>query len=729
MVLTLNASTGVISGTVGASATSQSFTVKVVDANGVSDNQVLTMTVNPKPSITPATLPGATKTGAYSQTLSTSGGTTPFGAWSITSGSLPAGLTLNTSTGAISGTVLGTAVSETFTISITDANGVAATQSYTITVSSAPSITTTTLPGATQTGAYSQTVAGTGGTTPYAWSVTTGILPSGLTLNACYGRHLGHGRGERGERDLHGHPDRCQRRDRDEVPHDHGERCTEHHDHDAARRDPNPGRLLPDTGRLGWHVAFAWSVTTGILPSGLTLNASTGVISGTVGASAVSETFTVKVVDANGVSDTQALTLTVNAAPNITTTTLPNATKGGSYSQTLAVSGGTAPLTWSITTGILPSGLTLNASTGVISGTVGSSAVSETFTVKVTDTNGVSDTQSLTITVNAAPSITTTTLATATQNQTTYSQTVAGTGGTTPYAWSVTTGILPSGLTLNAATGVISGTVGASAVSETFTVTLTDANGVTATKSLTITVNAAPNITTTTLAAATQTQIGYSQTLAVSGGTSAFTWSVTTGILPSGLTMNASTGVISGTVGASAVSETFTVKVVDANGVSDTQALTLTVNAAPSITTTTLAGATQGGAYSQTVAGTGGTTPYAWSITTGILPSGLTLNAATGVISGTVGASAVSETFTVTLTDADGVTATKSLTITVNAAPSITTTTLPGSDGYGSVLPDRGRHRGHHPLRVERDLGHPAQRSDLERLYRRHLGHGRVRAR
>ena len=67
------------------------------------------------------------------------------------------------------------------------------------------------------------------------------------------------------------------------------------------------------------------------------------------------------------------------------------------------------------------------------------------------------------------------------------------------------------------------------------------------------------------------------------------------------------------------------------------------------------------------MAGTGGTTPYAWSVTTGILPSGLTLNAATGVISGTVGASAVSETFTVKLTDADGVTATKSLTITVNA--------------------------------------------------------------
>ncbi len=114
--LTLNACTGVISGTVGASALSETFTVKVVDANGVSATKSLTINVNLKPSISPSTLPGATKTGTYSQTLSTSGGTTPFGTWSITSGSLPAGLTLNATTGVISGTVLSTAVSENFTV-------------------------------------------------------------------------------------------------------------------------------------------------------------------------------------------------------------------------------------------------------------------------------------------------------------------------------------------------------------------------------------------------------------------------------------------------------------------------------------------------------------------------------------------------------------------------------------------------------------------------------------
>ncbi len=114
--------------------------------------------------------------------------------------------------------------------------------------------------------------------------------------------------------------------------------------------------------------------------------------------------------------------------------------------------------------------------------------------------------------------------------------------------------------------------------------------------------NAAPSITTTTLATATQTQVGYSQTVAGTGGTTPYAWSVSSGILPSGLTINAATGVISGTVGGSAVSETFTVKVVDTNGVAATKSLTITVNAAPSLRPGTLAGATQGGSYSQTLA-------------------------------------------------------------------------------------------------------------------------------
>jgi hypothetical protein len=144
--------------------------------------------------------------------------------------------------------------------------------------------------------------------------------------------------------------------------------------------------------------------------------------------------------------------------------------------------------------------------------------------------------------------------------------------------WSLQAGSsLPSGLSLSSA-GVISGTVGAAASSSAFTVVATDANGGTATQSLTITVNSPPSVTTTSLLAATQGQAGYSQTLTSSGGTGTITWTLQAGSsLPSGLSLS-SAGVISGDVGASAATSTFTVVATDVNGVSGTRQLTITVN-------------------------------------------------------------------------------------------------------------------------------------------------------
>jgi Tfp pilus assembly protein PilV len=257
-------------------------------------------------------------------------------------------------------------------------------------------------------------------------------------------------------------------------------------------------------------------------------------------------------------------------------------------------------------------------------------------------------------------SVTTTSLPSAEDGQTGYSQTLAATGGSMPYVWSLASGTPPSGLSLSSS-GVISGNVSRSAASSTFTVEVTDAIGATATKALTITVNAGPSITTTSLATADDGQTGYSQTLAATGGSTPYTWSLASGTLPSGLSLSSS-GVISGNVSSSAASSTFTVEVTDALGVTTTKSFTLTVKSALSVTTTSLPGATKGVGYSQTLAATGGSTPYTWSIASGSLPSGLTLSSS-GVISGTPTKSK-SSTFTVEVTDANGVTATQSLTIT-----------------------------------------------------------------
>jgi hypothetical protein len=90
--------------------------------------------------------------------------------------------------------------------------------------------------------------------------------------------------------------------------------------------------------------------------------------------------------------------LTITTAP-----TLPNGTVGTAYNQTLALAGGTGMFTWSVSTGTLPAGITLNASAGSLSGSP-SAPGTFTFTVSVTG-GGQSATKSLTITVGvpAAP--------------------------------------------------------------------------------------------------------------------------------------------------------------------------------------------------------------------------------------------------------------------------------------------------------------------------------------
>jgi len=150
---------------------------------------------------------------------------------------------------------------------------------------------------------------------------------------------------------------------------------------------------------------------------------------------------------------------------------------------------------------------------------------------------------------------------------TVYSQTLAATGGTTPYTWTRKSGSLPAGLSLSTA-GVISGTPTTAATS-TFTVQVKDKSAALATKSLSIVVSSAPlSVTKSSLPDGYRTA-AYSQTMTATGGKTAYTWSVTTGTLPAGLSLAASTGVISGTPTATGTSS-FTIQVKDANNTTAT---------------------------------------------------------------------------------------------------------------------------------------------------------------
>jgi len=225
--------------------------------------------------------------------------------------------------------------------------------------------------------------------------------------------------------------------------------------------------------------------------------------------------------------------------------------------------------------------LTLSTA-GAISGTP-TTAATASFTVQVKDAVNATATKALSIVVGAAaqpPAVSTTSLAGGTVG-TAYSATLAATGGKTPYTWSLTTGTLPAGLTLSTA-GAISGTPTTAATSS-FTVQVKDANNVTGTKALSIVVGAAAPaplaISTTSLGNGVVSQT-FNTTIKVTGGKASYTFVVSTGSLPAGLTLAASTGVISGTP-STAGSSTFTVKVTDSSSPvqTATKSYTLTISA------------------------------------------------------------------------------------------------------------------------------------------------------
>jgi hypothetical protein len=150
-------------------------------------------------------------------------------------------------------------------------------------------------------------------------------------------------------------------------------------------------------------------------------------------------------------------------------------------------------------------------------------------------------------------------------------------------------------------------------------------------------------------------QASYSATLAATGGTQPYSWSVAAGSLPPGLTLSAATGLIAGMPSVSG-QYSFTVQVSDpgSSPQSARQAFTISIAAAgPSplqITTSSLPGGQLQASYSATLAATGGTQPYSWSVAAGSLPPGLALSASTGVIAGMPSASG-QYSFTVQVTD------------------------------------------------------------------------------
>jgi hypothetical protein len=213
----------------------------------------------------------------------------------------------------------------------------------------------------------------------------------------------------------------------------------------------------------------------------------------------------------------------------ITTASLPNGQVGSAYSATLAASGGTPPYTWSLSSGSLPAGLSLHASSGAITGTPTATVSAGQLTFKVTDAETPAQTQSVNLTVTIAPAtltITTTSLQNGSEGST-YSAMLAARGGTPPYKWSLSGGTLPPGLALNASSGAITGKPTATVAATPLTFTVADSGSPAQNSSVKLTLTIGPPVTVSVSPARAGVPIG--QTLQVTATTTdpaGVTWSI-----------------------------------------------------------------------------------------------------------------------------------------------------------------------------------------------------------
>jgi CSLREA domain-containing protein len=485
--LSFNAATATLGGTAPQPA-SVSFSLTVSDQAGCTATFLYTLNfVCPTITLAPATLPNGVTGAPYAaQSLSALPDGTAY-SFAITQGQLPPGLTF--SNGSLSGTPTA-AGSFTFVVTATGwANGQAScagTRTYTLVVTAiCPALTVNpaSLPGGTVGSNYNQSLSATGGSGPYTYAVTGGALPGGLTLNAA-------------------------------------------------------GSLSGMPTQSGTY------------------------------------SFTATVTGAGGCTGSRSYTLTIACpALNWTPASLPQAQAGVAYNQTVTATGAAS---YSVQTGNLPSGLALNAATGVLSG-MATAAGTYNFTVQATAAGGCSGTRAYTLTVTCpAVTLSPTSLPAGTVN-TAYEQSLSATPAGN-YSFARTGGSLPPGLTLSAA-GVLSGTP-TTAGSYTFTVTATGFGTCTGTRQYTVTINAAcTTISLPSLPAAGTVGVNYTGNLAGTTPSGSYTFSVESGALPPGLVLD---NLFAALVGkpTTAGSYQFTLKATRNNGCMGTRAYTVTINSA-----------------------------------------------------------------------------------------------------------------------------------------------------
>jgi hypothetical protein len=458
---------------------------------------------------------------------------------------------------------------------------------------------------------------------------------------------------------------------------------------------------------VGGSGLYTWSLASGSpdLPAGITLSSS-GVLSGTYAGSSYSQNLVIKVTDTSGSTATATLALTFDSTLTIVTAAIPQMIKGENYSYTLKAIGGSGTYTsWTVTTGTLPTGISLDSTTGVLSGVVdpGVTDGNVSVTIQVSSTPSTVSKAFVIIVASSKPafSIDASNIGTISKGCKYHGTLVAQVGSSAavgPFTWEVSpisTNPLPTGLVLSivgdsnplnsGSVATITGNCIAILSNYPVVFRVIDAHGIAT--SATVLFNSAISVVIKSTKL-DQAKVGTAY-INLLNGTSCNTplvWSLASGspALPSGFTLT-SGGNLSGTAATASVTN-FIFQLTDGLGDMVTATLPFTIkNSDLVISTTSVTNISNSKAWSFPLVATGGAPgPYSWSIapsSASQLPNNVQLSASTGLLSTTGSTDLGSKSITFRVTDSDGTITDKVLTVAVVPYQVVT----PGPDYVNST--------------------------------------------
>ncbi len=676
--LTMNIATGAITGTPTTAGVYNTVVVTVTDSLTPTPQTApvtISITIYGKLILTcTAGVEGIAGVAYASSPCAASAGDTPY---TYTATGLPPGLSMNAATGAITGTPTTPAlyqVTVTVTDSFTPTHQIA---SQPISIRIVPKLTLSCVGATVYVGlGYPAACVAGGGVLPYLW--TASGLPPGLSINASTGQIMG------APTAAGSYPVTVTVVD-STVP--ASQTASQQFTITSISRltltcgAAAPGMVgtaysAAPCSTSGGTLPYYWTASG--LPAGLSINLSSGAITGTptvAGSFAVNVSVTDSSPSPQG--GFQGITIVINPTMlNLTCAGAPPGTVGTSYSATpCSASGGTLPYAYSGSG--LPPGLSVNTTTGAITGTP-TTANSYTGSVTVTDSSPTRQSASQPITIVVSPAKLSLTCGSAPPGNVaaSYSATpCSASGGTPPYTYGGSG--LPPGLSVNTSTGAITGTP-TTANSYTGSVTVTDSSPTQQSASQPVTIVINPAKLSLTCASAPQGTVGtsYSATpCSASGGTPPYTYGGSG--LPPGLSVNTSTGAITGTpTTANSYSGSVTVTDSSTTKQSASQPITIVINPTP-LMVPTCASAPQGvvgTTYSATpCSASGGTPPYTYGGSG--LPPGLSVNTSTGAINGTP-TTPGPYPVTLTVSDSSPTKQTQTESFTISILPGVTINSL-----------------------------------------------------